>query len=135
MNLHLNTLFLELQDIYTAIYIFKVVDTEWDKRVNEKDVPDYSVVRTILYESIVYRVILGLSKIFANQREYSLRKATNQIEHRIEPTSAVEQIDCDEIAEWLSLVNKLYKSCFGKELPYKSQMPSKEDIIYTFFWR
>lgn len=183
MNLHLNTLFLELQDIYTAIYIFKVVDTEWDKRVNEKDVPDYSVVRTILYELIVYRVILGLSKIFANQREYSLRKATNQIEQmysnnreiqniiqeirqkmddslmipmirtyrdkffahldkesvlsyfRIEPTSAVEQIDCDEIAEWLSLVNKLYKSCFGKELPYKSQMPSKEDIIYTFFWR
>ncbi len=77
INLHLNTLFLELQDIYTATYIFRTVDTEWDKKVQEKDVPDYSTVRTVLYESLVYRVILGLSKIFANHKEYSLSKAVN----------------------------------------------------------
>lgn len=39
IDLHLNTLFLELQDIYTATYIFRVVDSEWDKRVQEKEVP------------------------------------------------------------------------------------------------
>lgn len=49
INLHLSTLFLELQDIYTATYIFRTVDTEWDKKVQEKDVPDYSTVRTVLY--------------------------------------------------------------------------------------
>ena len=183
MDLHLNTLFLELQDIYTATYIFRTVDTEWDKKVQEKDVPDYSTVRTVLYESLVYRVILGLSKIFANHKEYSLSKAVNQIEQiyknnsevktaikeirqkfdnspmipkirvfrdkffahldkenvlsyfRVDPTMAMKDIDHNEIEEWLSLIGKLYKTCFGAELPRKSQMPSKDDIIYTFFWR
>lgn len=183
MNLHLNTLFLELQDIYTAAYIFRVVDSEWDKRVLEKEVPDYSTVRTILYEALVYRVVLGLSKIFANHKEYSLSKATNQIQQiyknngevksaidkirqkldnspmipkirifrdkffahldkesflsyfRVDPTAAMKEIDLDEIKEWLSLISKLYKSCFGEELTCEVQMPSKDDIIYTFFWR
>lgn len=183
IGIHLSTLFLELQDIYTTTFIFKVVDSEWDKRVQERDIPNCSTVRTILFESLVYRVILGLSKIFANNKEYSLNKATNQIEQiyknnsevkrtineirqkiksssmipiirafrdkffahldkenvlsyfRIDPTPAMKCIDCDEIEEWLLLINKLYKKCFGKELPHKSQMPSKDDIIYTFFWR
>lgn len=183
MDVHLNMLFLELQDIYTATYIFRAVDSEWDKRVREKEVPDYSAVRTILYEALVYRVILGLSKIFANNKEYSLSKATNQIEQifknnsevksaineirqkidsspmiskirvfrdkffahldkesvlsyfRIDPTAAMKEIDCDEIEEWLSLIGKLYKTCFGVELTRKSQMPSKDDIVHTFFWR
>lgn len=183
INLHLSTLFLELQDIYTATYIFGTVDTEWDKKVQEKEVPDYSTVRTVLYEALVYRVILGLSKIFANHKEYSLSKAVNQIEQiyknnsevenaineirrkfdkspmipkirvfrdkffahldkenvlsyfRVDPTTAMKAIDCGEIEEWLSLIGKLYKTCFGAELPRKSQMPSKDDIIYTFFWR
>lgn len=183
LNVHLNMLFLELQDIYTAIYIFRVVDSEWDRRVQEKEVPDYSQVRTILYEALVYRVILGLSKIFANHKEYSLTKATNQIEQiyknnsevkkaineirkkfdsssmipkirkfrdkffahldkervlsyfRVDPTAAMKDIDCDEIEEWLLLISNLYKICFGEELTQKPQMPSKDDIIYTFFWR
>ena len=183
VNLHLNTLFLELQDIYAATYIFRTVDSEWDRRVQEKEVPHYSTVRTILYESLVYRVILGLSKIFANNKEYSLIKAANQIEQiyknncevksvvneirkkfdsssmipkirifrdkffahldkesafsyfRIEPTAAMKHINCDEIEEWLMLIGKLYKICFGAELEHRSQMPSEEDIVYTFFWR
>lgn len=183
MAVHLSTLFLELQDIYTAMYIFRTVDSEWDKRVQEKEVPDYSAVRTILYEALVYRVILGLSKIFANHKEYSLSKAANQIEQiykdnsevkrtineirqkfdsspmipkirifrdkffahldkesvlsyfRIDPTAAMKEIDYDEIEEWSLLISKLYKTCFGAELVSKSQMPSKDDIVYTFFWR
>ena len=183
MDVHLNTLFLELQDIYTATYIFRTVDSEWDKRVQEKEPPDYSTVRTVLYEALVYRVILGLSKIFANHKEYSLSKAANQIEQmckdnsevknaideirqkynssqmipkirvfrdkffahldkesvfsyfRIDPTAAMKNIDCDEMEEWLSLIGKLYETCFGAKLVRNSKMPSKEDIIYTFFWR
>ncbi len=183
MDLHVSTLFLELQDIYTATYIFKVVDSEWDRKVNERDIPNYSAVRTILYESLVYRVILGLGKIFSKHKEYSLLKATNQIEQtyhsnveaqeiikkirqklnesrmvkkvrifrdkffahldkenvlsyfRIDSTVAMQYIDSNEIEEWLSLIRSLYKACFGVELSQKSQMPSKEDIIYTFFWR
>lgn len=92
MDLHLNTLFLELQDIYTATYIFRVVDSEWDKRVQEKEVPDYSTVRTILYEALVYRVILGLSKIFANNKEYSLSKTANQIEQIYKSNSEVKSV-------------------------------------------
>ena len=183
INVHLSTLFLELRDIYTATYIFRTVDSEWDKRVQGKEVPDYSTVRTILYETLVYRVILGLSKIFANHKEYSLSKVANQIEQiyrnnsevknsineirqkidsspmipkirvfrdkffahldkesglsyfRIAPTAAMKEIDCDEIEEWLLLLGKLYKTCYGAELVCKSQMPSKDDIVYTFFWR
>ncbi len=181
MDVHLSTLFLELQDIYTAMYIFRVVDKEWNERVKKKEPPNYSIVRTTLYEALVYRVILGLSKIFANQKEYSLRKAINQIEQmysgnrevqtvikelrqkldtstmiptirtfrdkffahldkesvmsyfRIDPTSAIKFIDSSEIDGWLFLVSKLYKTCFGTDLPRRSQTPSKEDIIYTFF--
>lgn len=183
MNVHISTLFFELQDIYIAIYIFKTVDNEWNKRVQEKDVPNESTVRTVLYEALVYRVILGLSKIFANHKEYSLSKAVNQIEQiyksnskvksiikeirlkfdarpmipkiriyrdkffahldkesvllyiRIDPTAAMKDIECEEIEEWLSLIGKLYKICFGAELTCESQMPSKDDIVYTFFWR
>lgn len=77
INLHLNLLFLELQDLYTATYMFKTVDTEWKKRV----CPGYSVVRNVLYDALVYRVIVGLSKIFTKRKgEYSLTKAINKIE-------------------------------------------------------
>ena len=79
LDVHINLLFNELKDIWIAVHIFNTVDKEWDKRVQEKDVPDYSIVRTTLYESLVYRVVLGLSKIFSDSKEYSLRKATKQV--------------------------------------------------------
>ena len=79
LNVHINLLFNELKDIWIAVHIFNTVDKEWDKRVQEKDVPDYSIVRTTLYESLVYRVVLGLSKILSDSKEYYLRKATKQV--------------------------------------------------------
>ncbi len=79
LNIHISLLFNELKDIQIAIYIFNTVDEEWDKRVQEKEVPDYSIVRTTLYESLVYRVFLGLNKIFADSKECSLHKAINQV--------------------------------------------------------
>lgn len=186
LNVHINLLFNELKDVQIAIYIFNTVDKEWDKRVQEKEVPDYSIVRTTLYESLVYRVFLGLNKIFADGKEYSLLKATNQVQQsfrnnenyedikkiiaeirqklkdslmvkdvrtyrdkffahldkksaisyiRIDPSAAMKHIDEEELSEWLRLIQKLYQVCFGSELSCEFLMPSKEDIIYTFFWR
>ena len=132
MNVHLNILFLELQDIYTATYIFRTVDSEWDKRVREKEVPDYSAVRNILYEALVYRVILGLSKIFANNKEYSLSKAANQIEQINKNDSEVKSA-INEIRQKIDSSPMISK--FGVELTRKSQMPSKDEIVHTFFWR
>ena len=80
LNAHINLLFNELKDIKIAIYIFNTVDKEWDRRIQEKEVTDYSVIRTTLYESLVFKVFLGLNKIFADSKEYSLYKATNQVE-------------------------------------------------------
>jgi|GEM_PF-3831678 len=183
LNVHINLLFNELKDIQIAIYIFNTVDEEWDRRVQEKEVPDYSIVRTTLYESLVYRVFLGLNKIFADSKECSLRKATNQAEQlfrdnkgitkiiaeirqklddslmvgivrmyrdkffahldkksamsyiRIDSSSVMKHIDEKELGEWLRLIQKLYQVCFGGELSCEFSMPSKEDIIYTFFWK
>lgn len=183
LDVHINLLFNELRDIQTAIYIFNIVDKEWNKRVYAKDVPKYSAVRTTLYESLVYRVVLGLNKIFADSKEYSLIKATNQVEQlfrsnkeilniieeirhrlgnsvmvkmiriyrdkffahldkksamsyvRIDPTYVMKHIDEKELEEWLCLIRKLYLECFSEELSSESVMPSKEDVIYTFFWR
>lgn len=56
LNVHINLLFNELKDIQIALYIFNTVDEEWNKRVQEKEVPDYSVVRATLYESLAYHV-------------------------------------------------------------------------------
>lgn len=183
LDVHINLLFNELRDIQTAIYIFNIVDKEWNKRVHDKDVPEYSTVRTTLYESLVYRVVLGLNKIFADSKEYSLFKATNQVEQlfrsnkeilntiqeirykldnsvmvrviriyrdkffahldkksvmsyvRVDPTSVMNHIDKKELEEWLCLMRKLYLECFSKELPSESVMPSKEEVVYIFFWR
>ena len=66
---------------------------------------------------------------------FSLDKENVLSYFRVDPTMAMKDIDHNEIEEWLSLIGKLYKTCFGAELPRKSQMPSKDDIIYTFFWR
>ena len=64
LNAHINLLFNELKDIKIAIYFFNTVDKEWDRRIQEKEVTDYSVIRTTLYESLVFKVFLGLNKIF-----------------------------------------------------------------------
>lgn len=127
-------------------------------------------------------MFLGLNKIFADSKECSLHKATNQVEQsfrdnkditkiiveirqklddslmvrvvriyrdkffahldkksamsyiRMDPSSAMKHIDEKELDEWLRLIQKLYQVCFGGELSCEFSMPSKEDIIYTFFW-
>lgn len=92
LDFHINLLFNELNDILIATYIFNMVDNEWNKRVQEKEEIGYSIVRTTLYESLVYRVFLGLSKIFADSKECSLYKATNQIEQAFRDNKDIMKI-------------------------------------------
>lgn len=124
LDLHINTLFSELQQIHASIHIFKVVDSEWGRRVAEKNVPDYFEVRTILYESLVYRTVLGLSKIFSNSKEYSLLKATNQIE-QMQLNSEEVRMVIKEIRERLSTSQMIeiihtYRDKFFAHLDKKS---------------
>lgn len=125
-NVHINLLFNELKDIWIAVHIFNTVDKEWDKRVQEKDVPDYSIVRTTLYESLVYRVVLGLSKIFSDSKEYSLRKATNQVEQIIRDNKNTGRVIAEirqKLDDSLMIrVIRTYRDKFFAHLDKKSAM-------------
>ena len=126
LDVHINLLFNELKDIRIAVHIFNTVDKEWDRRVQEKDVPDYSIVRTTLYESLVYRVFLGLSKIFSDSKEYSLRKATNQVEQIIRDNKNTGRVIAEirqKLDDSLMIrVIRTYRDKFFAHLDKKSAM-------------
>ena len=126
LDVHINLLFNELKDIWIAVHIFNTVDKEWDKRVQEKDVPDYSIVRTTLYESLVYRVVLGLSKIFSDSKEYSLCKATNQVEQIIRDNKNTGRVIAEirqKLDDSLMIrVIRTYRDKFFAHLDKKSAM-------------
>lgn len=126
LDVHISLLFNELKDIRIAVHIFNTVDKEWDRRVQEKELPGYSAVRTTLYESLVYRVFLGLSKVFSNTKEYSLRKATNQVEQIIRDNKNTGQVIA-EIRQKLDdslmvQVIRTYRDKFFAHLDKKSAM-------------
>lgn len=75
--------------------------------------------------SMIPKIHIFRDKFFAN-----LENENDLSYFRVDPITAMKDIDCGEIEEWLSLIGKLYKTCFGAELPRKSQMPSKDNIIY-----
>jgi len=84
LNLHINMMYLEMHDIKKAMFIFRTVQKEWNRRYEEGEKIGYSAIRTVLYESLVYRIILGWSKIMSRKKEYSLLKAINTISNRDE---------------------------------------------------
>lgn len=79
LNIHISLMFNELCEINQTIFIFDTVQTEWNKRSISKEKIGYSAIRTILFEALPYKIILGLSKIFVGQQEYSLQKTINII--------------------------------------------------------
>lgn len=126
LKVYINLLFNELKDIQTAIYIFNTVDKEWDKRVQEKGVPDYSIVRITLYESLVYRVFLGLNKIFADSKECSLYKTTNQVEQSFRNNKDITKITVEirqKLEDSLMVrIVRIYRDKFFARLDKKSTM-------------
>ena len=79
LNAHINIMFIEIHEIINTVYIFKTVQNEWNKRVENNEKINYSPIRTILFESLPYKIILGLSKIFVGKQEYSLPKTINTL--------------------------------------------------------
>ena len=77
-NVHINTMYNEANEVKIAFKIFQTVEKEWEVRAEEKIVT-YSAIRTILYESLPYRIIMGLSKILVGKDEGALQRAINVI--------------------------------------------------------
>lgn len=90
---HITLLYAELYDVYIAYDIYNTVEQEWDSRIYSGNFPEEYPIRTILLEALNYRIFLGLSKIFSTSKdEFSLIKATNQIEQLIPNNNAVKEI-------------------------------------------
>lgn len=79
INIHINMMFNELCEVQNTISIFRTVEKEWNRRVENKEKVEYSAIRTILYQALPYKIILGLSKILDGKKEYSLLKTINVI--------------------------------------------------------
>lgn len=77
-DVHVSMLFLELCDIRDTLFVFQEVRKEWDKRAEQKAI-SYSRIRSIVYESLSYRIIMGLSKVFVGKKEFSIEKTINVI--------------------------------------------------------
>lgn len=79
LNLHINLLFIEMNQIEDAIYIFETVEGEWKRRSEIEEKIGYSTIRTTLYEALPYRIIMGLSRVFVGEKEFSLVKTINVV--------------------------------------------------------
>lgn len=115
-NVHINMLFIELCDIRDTLYVFKEVTKEWEKRAEEKAI-SYSHIRTLLYEALPYRVVLGLSKIFVGTQEASIEKAINVVSQKSFYQKKEVRLAIDNIREFLAnspmiKVVTTYRDCF-----------------------
>lgn len=85
-------LIVDLEDIHSAIVIFNAIDDEIERRVKQKVSIGYCEIRTIVRDSLVYRSIIGLSKLFASSKEYSVEKLLNQIEQSLQRSSEIQRV-------------------------------------------
>lgn len=80
-NAHINMLYNELCEIRDALFVFGEVEKEWGKRTECKMI-SYSRIWSIIYNALLYKVIMGLSKILVGTKEFSLEKTINVISQR-----------------------------------------------------
>lgn len=80
-NVHISMLYTELCEIRDTMFVFEEVEKEWKKRADTKTIK-YSRIRSIIYNALPYKVIMGLSKIFVGTKEFSLEKTINVISQR-----------------------------------------------------
>ncbi|MBF4696049.1 hypothetical protein [Fusibacter ferrireducens] len=90
LNFHINLMYNELHEIQNTIYIFETVKKEWDRRIETGERVNYSAIRTVLYTSLPYKIIIGLSKIFVGRKEFSLLKTINKISQMDEYRNRIE---------------------------------------------
>lgn len=80
--IHLYTLLLEMERLYTSIEIVKIINAEWEFRLENKLKLEYSITRNVLYESLIYRIILGITKIFSDREKRGINKYINIARYR-----------------------------------------------------
>lgn len=80
-NVHINMLYNELCEIRDTLFVLGEVEKEWEKRAECKLI-SYFRIRSIIYNALPYKVIMGLSKIFVGTKEFSLEKTINVISQR-----------------------------------------------------
>lgn len=90
IEFHIGMLHLDAIQIRNALFIFKTVDDEINRRYNNKIKTQYSQVRTIIYESLTYRIVLGLSKLLVRSKDYTLLKVCNIISQMDEYKHSIE---------------------------------------------
>ncbi|MDU5335811.1 hypothetical protein [Enterococcus sp.] len=91
LEIHLFEMRNEVLKIERSIFLIGIIDKEWGNRVENNN---YSLNRITLFESLIDKVIMGLSKILKGNREYSLLKTINVISQMDEfkNNSAVKKI-------------------------------------------
>ena len=90
INVHLWLLYTDALEVRNTIYIFKVVDREWNRKVEDKEYIGYSCLRTTLFDALPYRIVLGLSKLFVRSDDYILIKTCNIISQMDEYKNCIE---------------------------------------------
>lgn len=102
LNVHISMLYNELAEIQNALFVFLEVEKEWERRAQERTI-HYSSIRTILYEALPYRIIMGLGRIFVGRKEFSLAKTINIISQRSKYKNNKDVISAiKEIQQFLS---------------------------------
>ncbi|MEG1448490.1 MAG: hypothetical protein RR048_04855 [Oscillospiraceae bacterium] len=103
LNVHINLLFIEINQIQDTIYIFETVESEWNRRFDAGEKINYSTIRTTLYEALPYRVVMGLSRIFIGEKEFSLLKTINVLSQLdVYKNSSEVKAVLNEVREYLS---------------------------------
>ena len=78
--IHFHTMILELESIITALEIVKIVNDEWHDRVVQSSIR-YDIVRNVTYESLFYRVVFGITKIFDSREKNGIFKILSKLRH------------------------------------------------------
>lgn len=79
LTTHLWLIAMELISIIQALRIEATLEKYYKSKIFSNNRFGYSPVRAVLHESIPYRIIMGLSKIFTGTKEYSLEKTINKM--------------------------------------------------------
>ncbi|HGA1433266.1 TPA: hypothetical protein ACIRJ7_000822 [Streptococcus suis] len=78
--IHFHTMILELGSIIAALEIVKIVNDEWHDRVVQSSIR-YDIVRNVTYESLFYRVVFGITKIFDVREKNGIFKILSKLRH------------------------------------------------------
>lgn len=84
--IHFHTMILEIGSIIAALKIIKIVNNEWHDRVVKSSVR-YDIIRNVTYESLFYRVVFGITKIFDIREKNGIFKILSKLRHSTKDSS------------------------------------------------